>query len=67
MLYGCTLLSDCIEDEIRLVSMEGENATDGRLEICHEGVWGTACPQSLDLTDARVVCRELGFNATGIQ
>lgn len=59
-------LLECTENEIQLVSMEGENATEGRLEICHEGVWGTACPRSLDPKDASVVCRELGFNATGM-
>ena len=59
-------LLECTENEIQLVSVEGENATEGRLEICHEGVWGTACPQSLDPRDASVVCRELGFNATGM-
>ena len=45
--------------------MEGPNTTEGRLEICYNGVWGTACPQSLDPTDAGVACRELGFNFTG--
>ena len=44
--------------ELRLVS---STPREGRLEIFHNGSWGTVCNDAFNDVDAQVACFSLGF------
>ena len=46
--------------DLRLVDGNGYNT--GRLEIFHQGIWGTVCSDGWSQINSDVACRELGFS-----
>ncbi|XP_041454769.1 deleted in malignant brain tumors 1 protein-like isoform X1 [Lytechinus variegatus] len=56
-------VSASTEGAVRLV--DGPNDAEGRLEIFHDGQWGTVCDDTWDLEESRVVCQQLGFKGEG--
>lgn len=47
-----------VPDMIQLV---GEEPNQGRLEINHDGYWGTVCHDHFDEQDGTIVCQQLGY------
>ena len=50
---------DRTSQRVRLTG--GLKQSEGRLEIYHNGQWGTVCNSSFTMAAAHVTCRELGF------
>jgi hypothetical protein len=55
----CNSTRLCIEGEVRLA---GGNSSSGRVEVCANEEWGTVCGDGWSNTEARLVCRQLGFS-----
>ena len=52
-----------MDGEIRL--QDGTLPSNGRVEVCQNGIWGSVCNDMWDDTDASVVCRQLGYDPQG--
>lgn len=47
---------------VRLAGVSGVNYA-GRVEVFNQGKWGKICRNEWDINDAKVICRELGFQS----
>ena len=60
--FICVTLADCDEGDVRL--LDGTDDSNGRVEVCHNGMWTSMCSSEYDQNIASVVCKQLGYNST---
>ena len=56
--------TSCIYGSVRLSG--GLIPTEGRVEVCVNGRWSAVCHYNWNYQDAFVVCRQLGYPASGM-
>ncbi|XP_041372563.1 deleted in malignant brain tumors 1 protein-like [Gigantopelta aegis] len=61
LLCLCPVISGLDKSSVRLVN--GSNDNEGRVEILHDGQWGSICDDGFNENGAHVVCRSLGFQS----
>ena len=64
ILVYCISIGNCTEGDVRLV--DGNNRYEGRVEICHNNIWGTVCQDFFARPNSAVVCRQLGLGYAGL-
>ena len=47
----------CHQSALRLA--DGNTFDSGRVEICHDNIWGTICDDYFGNTEAQVACKEI--------
>lgn len=63
LLIFINLGNQCAHGDARLVN--GSVSSEGRLEVCVDGIWGTVSSFLITPNAARVVCRQLGYSDQG--
>ena len=61
--------SNCTHGNLRIAARVDDTtalSSEGRLEVCVNGVWGTICDTRFSRLDAQVACNQLGYDNDGV-
>lgn len=61
VLYTVQLITLDSSEALMLRLAGGSTPREGRVEIFFGDSWGSVCDDSWDLTDASIVCQQLGY------
>ena len=59
---GCGEFCCNEEDKGTVRLLGGRRPSEGYVELCQDGAWGTLCDQDWDGRDAGVICQMLGYH-----
>lgn len=62
LCYHCIVFTGKDECENGQVRLNGGTSTEGRVEICTQGLWTTVKSNEIAYEDAQVICKQLGFD-----
>ena len=61
LLYCLSVVQNCNNGEVRLAG--GPHPSEGQVEICYQGRWGSICRSGWGSNEAAIVCRQLGYQS----
>ena len=65
-MYHFKLTEACRDGRVRLVSIDGDTAMEGRVEVCVTGEWKEVGYCGQMGTGASVICNQLGYSQNGM-
>ena len=54
---------DCSNGDVRL--QDGTHESNGRVEVCSNGIWTSVCSEGWSNFEAHVICKQLNFDFNG--
>ena len=59
------MIIECNDSDVRLFQSEGDMKNEGQVQVCSSSRWGMVCSDFWDTNDAKVICRQLGYDVEG--